>query len=97
MAVSYFSIAGRVQFRRGTNNDRYSAPELHWPRGVGEILTSEESDVYGMGMVIYEVISPNPASSCIRVEFHVDLLGLDGGQTILWLRRYRCRVKGAGR
>ena len=85
MAVSYFSMAGRVKFRRGTDNDRYSAPELHWP-GVRGILTSEESDVYGMGMVIYEVSSRYTVPSGATVKSHANLLGLDGGRTILWLR-----------
>ena len=48
------SIAGHVQ--SGGDKYRYLAPEIQW-RDDGEmdkILPTEESDVYGMGMVAYE-------------------------------------------
>ena len=53
---------------------RYSAPEIQWrdDRGVDEILITKESDVYGMGMVAYEVSSRRLVSSWPRAESHVN-------------------------
>jgi len=81
------------------DNDRYSAPELHQldGRSVDEIPVTKESDVYEMGMVIYEASSHRPVLSGVRFKSHINPLGLDNGQTVLWLRRYRCHVKGTGR
>ncbi|KAF9648576.1 kinase-like protein [Thelephora ganbajun] len=50
-----------------TYDHRYSAPELLWPKDLGmdKILTTKESDVYGMGMVAYEVLTGSvPYSEC---------------------------------
>ena len=47
------------------DNYRYLAPELHQLEdgSVGEILVTKESDMYGMGMVIFEVRSHYLATS----------------------------------
>jgi len=88
------SIVGHVQ-SGGAVNNRYSAPELHWSErhGADKIPVTKESDVYGMGMVIYEASSHQPVLSAVRVKSHVHLLGLDGGQTVRQLQRYSCFVK----
>ena len=54
------SIVGHVQSGGDIDNCRYFAPELHQSegRGVDEITATRESDVYGMGMVVYEASSP---------------------------------------
>ena len=56
---------------------RYSAPELHQPQGDGidEIPATKESDVYGMGMIVYEVSSFPPVSSDRGAKSHTCLLG----------------------
>ena len=60
-------IAGHVQSGGDTDSYQYSAPELHRPegRGIGEIIMTKESDVYRMGMVIFEASSHRPESSGI--------------------------------
>ena len=61
MAAPGTSILGHVQ--SGGDKYRYLAPEIQW-RDDGEtdkILPTEESDVYGMGMVAYE------ASRCLAL------------------------------
>jgi len=82
------SIAGQVQPGGDLDSYRYSAPELHQLEGgsVDEILITRESDMYGMGMVIFEVSSSCSARSGVRVELHVNLLGLDGGHAVLWVQ-----------
>jgi len=67
-----------------TDSHWYSAPELHRPEGrcIHEILTTKESDVYGMGVVILEASSRRPISSDIRANYHIDLLGLDRGRAV---------------
>jgi len=59
-----------MQSRGGIDNYRYSAPEIQWPEdhGKDDILITKESDVYGMGMVVYEASSDHPASSDRRVK-----------------------------
>lgn len=63
VAVPGTSVEGHVQSGGGIDNYRYSAPEIQWPENhdVDEILITKESDVYGMGMVLYEV---SPTSLC---------------------------------
>ena len=43
---------------------RYLAPEIQWPEDYGMVkpLITKESDIYGMGMVIYEASSYKPVS-----------------------------------
>ena len=50
------SIVGNVRSGGDGDNNRYLAPEIQWrdDGGTDEILITEESDVYGMGMVVYE-------------------------------------------
>ncbi|KAF9650321.1 kinase-like protein [Thelephora ganbajun] len=62
VAVPGTSIAGwHVQSALDGEVDdyRYSAPEIQWPEdyGMDKILITKESDVYGMAMVIYEVLA----------------------------------------
>ena len=79
VAVPDTLTAAHVQSGGDVDNYRYSAPELHRPEDHDEDKTiiTKESDVYGMGMVVFEV-SPNlPVSSGVRVKSHVNLLGLD--------------------
>ena len=54
------SIVGHVYPGGDVDNGRYSAPELHQSEGSGvdEIPITKESDVYGMGMIIYEAGFP---------------------------------------
>jgi len=61
------------------DHHRYSAPEIQWPEDHDEdrILITKESDVYGIGMVAYEVSSHLPVSSDRRIKSHIDLVGLD--------------------
>ena len=100
VAVPGTSIAAHSQ--SGLDGDideyRYSAPEIQWrdDGGVGKILITKESDVYGMGMVAYEVSSHHPASSGPRVGSHVSFLGLDGDCTILRGQRRTCVAQGTG-
>lgn len=63
VAVPGTSAAGHVQSGGDIDNYRYSAPEIQWPEdhGMDKILITKESDVYGMGMVVYEV---SPAFLC---------------------------------
>jgi len=63
VAMPDTSIVDHIQSGGDTDNKRYSAPELHQSEGHGmdEIPITRESDVYGMGMVIYEA-SPPPIS-----------------------------------
>ena len=90
---------GHLWLWGGVNNAWYPAPELHIAGSHDvdwTLFKTQESDVYGIGMVIYEVSFHHPVSSGVRVKSHVYLLGLDREQTILWLWRYRCHVKGTG-
>ena len=60
---------------------RYSAPEVMPPNASSAHKTRKESDVYGMGMIVYE------ASSCYIVQpegqISCKFLGLDGGRAVL--------------
>ena len=60
MALPGTPFAGHFQYLLGGSlgGDRYLAPEIQWPEdyGTDEVLVTKESDVYGMAMVIYEVI-----------------------------------------
>jgi len=58
--VPDISVVGDVQSEGDVDYGRYSAPELHpsEDRGVDEISVTRESDVYGMGMIIYEASPP---------------------------------------
>lgn len=69
MAVPGTSIAGHVQSALdGVIDDhRYMGPEILSPDelccgSVDKILATKENDVYGMGMVVYEVGSHCPVS-----------------------------------
>ena len=61
MAVPGTSIAGHAQSGMDEDIDdyRYMAPETLLPEEVyvDKILATKESDVYGMGMVVYEASS----------------------------------------
>ena len=57
MAAPGTSIASHVQSAGDIADYRYSAPEVQWPEddAIDDILLiTKESDVYGMGMVVYE-------------------------------------------
>ena len=47
------------------DNYRYSAPETRFPKDHSEAVTpvTYERDIYGMGMIAYEVSSRSPGSS----------------------------------
>ena len=66
VAVPDTSIAGHSQ--SGVDGDvdkyRYWAPEIQWrdDGNMDKILITNESDVYGMAMVAYEVSSNRPVS-----------------------------------
>ena len=49
---------------QGSNVDRYFAPEIQSPGAYGMegFVTTKESDIYGMAMVIYEARSYRPVS-----------------------------------
>jgi len=85
MAVPDTSIADHVQSGGDVDGYRYSAPELHQPEGHGtdETIITKESDVYGMGMIVFEASSRRPVSPSGWVKSHSNFLGLDRGQTIL--------------
>jgi len=61
VAVPGTSIADHKQSEGGTDSYRYSAPEVQWPEDHGndKVLITKGSDVYGMGMVAYEVLTGN--------------------------------------
>lgn len=66
------SVAGNVQSALDeAGESRYSAPEIQWPEdyGMDEVLITKESDVYGIGMVAYEVSPHCPASPGPRENF----------------------------
>ena len=89
MAVPGTSIAGHSQ--SGVDGDvdkyRYWAPEIQWrdDGNMDKILITNESDVYGMAMVAYEVSSSHPVS-CQRVGSYGNSLSLDGERAILWVQ-----------
>jgi len=87
---------GHVQSVGEIDNCRFLAPELHWPEnhGMDENFITRESDVYGMGMVAYEVSSHHHTSSGLKVKPHVNLLGPDWGYAVLRVRR--CHYIGKG-
>ena len=68
---------------------RYSAPEIQRAErsGVREIPITQDSDVYGMSMVIYEVRSRQSISFSPGVEPNVNLLGTHREKAILRLQR----------
>lgn len=51
------SVASHVPSGGDVNNYRYLAPEIQWPDDgeTDQIQITAQSDVYGMGMVAYEV------------------------------------------
>lgn len=61
---------GDVQSGGDVNDYQYSAPELHPLEGysMGETFIMKESDVYGMGMVVFEASSHRPLSSGARIN-----------------------------
>ena len=79
------------------DDSRYSAPEIQRPEdyGLDNILLTRESDVYEMAMVIYEARYYRTVSSGPKVRSHASLLGFDGEQTVLQLRRSHHTTKGA--
>jgi len=85
VAVPGTSIAAHAQSGGDIDNYRYSAPEVLWPKdhGRGKIFMTKESDVYGMGMVVYEASFHRPISSGPGVKSHVNPLGLDGEYAVL--------------
>jgi len=91
------SIAGRTQSAGDGRIDdyRYWAPEIQWPedRGLGKILLTTESDVYGMGMVVYEASCGCPAPPDPRAKSHINLLGFDGEQAVLRVQQYHRTLK----
>lgn len=78
--MSDASVVG-AQSEGDIGSYRYSAPELHRTKGDGmnEIRPTKESDVYGMGMVVYEVSSFPLVSSGRGAQSHTGLLGLGRG------------------
>ena len=86
VAVSGTSVADHLQseLNENINDHRFVAPEIQWPEEhdpgrTDKILVTKESDVYGIGMVVYTVCFHCLVSSGPRVKSHVDLLpGLDG-------------------
>jgi len=80
------------------DNYRYSAPEIQWPEDHDQdkILITRESDVYGMGMVVYEASSYHSVSSNPRVKSHIDLLGFDGEHAVLQMERYHYAAEDTG-
>jgi len=62
VAVPGTPVAGFTQSGGDIDNYRYSAPEIQWPEDhdMDKILLTKESDVYGMGMIVYEVSSHHP-------------------------------------
>lgn len=48
-----------------------------------EVLITKESDVYGMGMVVFEASSNCPVPYDASVKSHVNFLGLDGRDAVL--------------
>ena len=76
VAVPGTSIAGHVQSEGDIDDYRYSAPEIRRPK-YHNMEIEKESDVYGMGMVVYEASSHLPVSFCLMGKSHLDLLGLD--------------------
>jgi len=89
VAVPGTSVASHIQSGGDIDNYRYSAPEIQWPEdhGADKILITKESDVYGIGMIVYEVSSHRHMSSEPRVESHLNLLGLDGEHAVLQIQR----------
>lgn len=67
----------------------YSAPEILWPEehGKDKIVITKESDVYGIGMIVYEASSHHSVLSVLRVKSHVCLAGLDGEQAVLQMEQ----------
>jgi len=61
VAVPGTSVASHMQSGGDIDNYRYSAPEIQWPEdyGTDKIVITKESDVYGMGMIVYEVLTGN--------------------------------------
>jgi len=100
VAVKDTSVAAHVQSAGEIdNNYRYLAPEIQSPEsyGMDKILISKESDVYGIGMIAYEVSSHRPVSSGPRVKSHVDLPGVDGEDAVLRIERCQCVPEDTGR
>ena len=93
VAVPETSFAGHVQSGLGEDIDdyRYMAPELQSPEehdveGIDKLAT-KESDVYGMGMVVYRVSSHRLISPGTGIKSHVGPpLGLDGERAVLRMR-----------
>jgi len=66
LAVRGTSTAGHLRLWGGVDNDWYPAPELHTTQDHGADLAlfrTQKSDVYGIGMIIYEASPHHPASS----------------------------------
>ena len=99
MAVPGTSIAGHIQSGGDIDNYRYSAPEIQWPEdhGTDDILITKESDVYGMGMVVYEVSSNFPVSSSPTAESRLDPPGLDWKHTVWQTQRRSHVISDTGR
>ena len=60
MAVQGTSIANHLQSGGDIDKQVYAAPEMWDDDGEDEIPLTKENDVYGMGMVFYEVSSTVP-------------------------------------
>lgn len=77
MALPGTSIASHTQSGGGGGIDdyRYWAPEIQWPEdyGMDKTIITTESDVYGMGMVAYEVSFRCPAPPDLSVISRVNL------------------------
>ena len=59
---------------------QYSAPEIRRPEDYGmyKSRVTRESDVYGMGVIVYEASSRYPVSSDLRIKSYVSLQVLTG-------------------
>lgn len=85
------------------SDHRFVAPEIQWPEEhdagrTDKILVTKESDVYGIGMVVYTVSFHRLVSSGPRVKSHVDLLpGPNGERAVLRMQQYYDVGKDSGR
>ena len=83
-----------VQTVGDIDNYRYSAPEIQFPRdhGMSFDRVALKGDVYGIGMIAYEVSFNLDHPAVVSVEPYT-ILGLDGECSVLRIRRCRCVVK----
>ena len=80
----------------GTDNCRYAAPEILQARyrvGSSRVTATKESDVYGMGMVIYEASFQDPTESDSSNQSHMSFLGPSREGAILWAQQLHYGAK----